>query len=120
MADKLLIVLMNTDPTKALELAAPLTQASVAAAMEYDVDILLTGPCGELASIGFAEKLPLSDNKTVYDLICDAVKAGAKLKVSTSNLDLWSGNMIPEVDETVGATYIISEAMDDDTVTFTY
>lgn len=122
MADKLLIVLMNTDPTNPSELGTPFMQASVAAAMEYDVEILLTGRSGELASVGVAEKIHFSvdSKKTVYDLMRDAVEAGAKLKICTSSLELWGDNLIPEIDETVGAAYIISEAMDDDTVTFTY
>lgn len=122
MADKLLIVLMNTDPTNPSELGTPFMQASVAAAMEYKVEILLTGRAGELASKGVAERLHFSGDskKTVYDLMRDAVDAGAKLKICTSNLDLWGDNLIPEISETVGAAYIISEAMDDDTVTFTY
>jgi predicted peroxiredoxin len=122
MADKLLIVLMNTDPTNPSELGTPFMQASVAAAMEYKVEILLTGRAGELASKGVAERLHFTGNskKTVYDLMRDAVDAGAKLKICTSNLDLWGENLIPEINETVGAAYVISEAMDDDTVTFTY
>jgi predicted peroxiredoxin len=122
MADKLLIVLMNTDPSNPSELGTPFMQASVAAAMEYDVEVLLTGRAGELANIGVAENLHFSagSKKTVYDLMCDAVEAGAKLKICASTLELWGENLIPEIDETVGAAYIISEAMDDDTVTFTY
>ena len=122
MADKLLIVLMNTDPTNPSELGAPFMQACVAAAMEYEVEVLLTGRAGELASPGVAQKLFFSEDskKTVYDLMCDAIEAGAKLKVCASNLELWGDDLIPEIDETVGAAYIISEAMDDDTVTFTY
>lgn len=122
MADKLLIVLMNTDPTNPSELGAPFMQACVAAAMEYEVEILLTGRAGELATPGVAEKLRFTDDskKTVYDLMRDAVEAGAKFKICTSNLELWGDELIPEIDETVGAAYIISEAMDDDTVTFTY
>ncbi len=122
MADKLLIILMNTDPSNPSELGTPFMQASVAAAMEYEVEILLTGRAGVLANIGVAEKLHFSENskKTVYDLMRDAVDAGAKLKICTSNLELWGDDLIPEIDETVGAAYIISEAMDEDTVTFTY
>ena len=122
MADKLLIILMNTDPTNPSELGVPFMQASVAAAMEYDVEILLTGRTGELAKPGVAENLHFTQDssKTVHDLIRDAADSGAKLKICTSNLELWGDNLIPEIDETVGAAYIISEAMDDDTVTFTY
>jgi predicted peroxiredoxin len=122
MADKLLIILMNTDPTNPSELGVPFMQASVAAAMEYDVEILLTGRAGELAKPGVADQLRFTQgsSKTVHDLIRDAVDAGAKLKICTSSFELWGDNLIPEIDETVGAAYIISEAMDDDTVTFTY
>ncbi len=122
MADKLLIVLMNTDPKNPSELGAPFQQASVAAAMEYDVEVLLTGRAGELAKKGVAENLHFTEDssKTVYDLMRDAFEAGAKFKICTSSLELWGDDLIPEIDETVGAAYIISEAMDDETVTFTY
>ena len=122
MADKLLIVLMNTDPTNPSELGAPFLQASVAAAMEYDVEVVFTGRAGELANIGVAENMQFTKDstKTVYGLMKDAVEAGAKFKICASNLDLWGENYIPEISETVGAAYIISEAMDDETVTFTY
>lgn len=122
MADKLLIVLMNTDPTNPSELGAPFLQASVAAAMEYDVEVVFTGRAGELANVGVAENLRFTNDstKSVYGLMKDAVEAGAKLKICASNLDLWGENYIPEISETVGAAYIISEAMDDETVTFTY
>jgi predicted peroxiredoxin len=122
MADKLLIVLMNTDPTSPSELGPPFMQACVAAAMEYEVEILLTGRAGELASLDVAKKLRFSagSQKTVYDLIREAVEAGAKIKICASSMELWGDELIPEISETVGAAYIISEAMDDDTVTFTY
>lgn len=122
MADKLLIVLMNTDPKNPSEVGMPFLQATVAAAMEYEVEVLFTGRAGELANQGVAEKLFINTDstKTVYDLMRDAVDAGAHFKVCTSNLDLWGDDLIPEISETVGAAYVISEAMDDETVTFTY
>lgn len=122
MADKLLIILMNTDPNNPSELGAPFMQASVAAAMEYDVEVILTGRAGELANVGVADELRFTSDsrKTVYGLMKDAVEAGAKLKICASSLDLWGENYIPEISETVGAAYIISEAMNDETVTFTY
>lgn len=122
MAEKLLVVLMNTDPSNPAELGTPFLQASVAAAMEYEVEIVLTGRAGELAKPGVAEKLYFHQGgkKSMLDMMRDAVEAGAKLKICTSSLELWGDELIPEIDETVGAAYIISEAMDDDTVTFTY
>ena len=122
MADKLLIILMNTDPSNPSELGTPFLQASVAAAMEYDVEVILTGRAGELAKPGVAERLHFTEDstKTVYGLMQEAVEVGAKLKICTTNLELWGDDMIPEISETVGAAYIISEAMDDGAVTFTY
>jgi predicted peroxiredoxin len=122
MADKLLIIMVNTDPNNGAELGAPFFQATVAAAMEYDVEVILTGRSGELAIRGVAEKLFIKpDSKqTVYDYIQEAYEAGVKFKVCTPTLDLWGDDLIPEITETIGGAYIISEAMDDNTVTFTY
>ncbi len=122
MADKLLIIMVNTDPNNGSELGAPFFQATVAAAMEYEVEVILTGRSGELAVRGVAEKLYIKpDSKqTVYDYIKEAYDAGVKFKVCTPTLDLWGDDLIPEITETIGGAYVISEAMDDNTVTFTY
>lgn len=122
MADKLIIVMVNTDPQNPSELGAPFFQATVAASMEYDVEIILTGRAGELAKKGVADKICLhaEGTKTVYDYMQEAYEAGAKFKVCTPTLDLWGDDLIPEVTETIGSAYIISEAMSDNTVTFTY
>lgn len=122
MADKLMIVMVNTDPKNGAELGAPFFQATVAAAMEYDVEVILTGRAGELAVKGVAEKLHVKEGspKSVYDFIKDAHEAGAHFKVCTPTLELWGNDLIPEIEETVGGAYVIEKAMDDDVVTFTY
>lgn len=122
MADKLLIVMVNTDPKNGAELGAPFFQATVAAAMEYEVEVVLTGRAGELAVKGVAENLYVQDGspKSVYDFIKDAKEAGVRFKICTPTLELWGEDLIPEIEETVGGAYVIGEAMDDDTVTFTY
>jgi len=122
MADKLLIVMMNTDPANPTELGAPFFQAAVAAAMEYEVEVILTGRAGELAKKGVAERLHVREGspRTVYDYIKEAHEAGVRLRVCTPTLELWGEDLIPEVEEVVGGAYLISEAMDDGTVTFTY
>jgi uncharacterized protein len=122
MADKLMIVMVNTDPRNGAELGAPFFQATVAAAMEYEVEVILTGRAGELAVKGIAEKLHVKEGspKSVYDFIKDAHEAGVKFKVCTPTLELWGEDLIPEIEETVGGAYVISQAMDDDVVTFTY
>lgn len=122
MADKLMIIMVNTDPSNPSELGAPFFQATVAAAMEFEVELILTGRSGELAKKGVAENLYVQEGstKSVYEFIKDAHEAGVVFKVCTPTLDLWGDDLIPEVEETVGGAYVISEAMDDDTVTFTY
>ena len=50
----------------------------------------------------------------------EAHLAGAKFKVCTPTIELWGDDLIPEISETVGGAYVISEAMDENTVTFTY
>ena len=57
MADKLIIVMANTDPRNGEELGAPIFQASVAAAMDYDVDVICTATSGKLMRKGVAEEL---------------------------------------------------------------
>ncbi|MEO1765712.1 DsrE family protein [Thiobacter aerophilum] len=122
MADKLMIVMVNTDPRNPAELGAPFFQATVAAAMEYDVEIILTAGAGELAKRGVAERIQIKEGsgKTVYDFMRDAHEAGVRFKVCTPTLELWGEDLIPEIEETVGGAYLIQRAMDDDTVTFTY
>jgi predicted peroxiredoxin len=122
MADKLMIIMVNTDPRNGSELGAPFFQATVAAAMDYQVEVILTARAGELAKKGVAEKLYVKEGspKSVYDFIKDAHEAGVKFKVCTPTLDLWGSDLIPEIEETVGGAYVIQQAMDDNTVTFTY
>ena len=122
MADKLLIVMVNTDPTNAAELGAPFFQAAVAAAMDYEVEVVLTARAGELAKKGVAEKLFVKEGsaKSIYDVMKDAHEAGVHFKVCTPTLDLWGNDLIPEIEETVGGAYVIQKAMDDDVVAFTY
>ena len=46
MGKKLIIVMANTDPRNGEELGAPIFQATVAAAMEYEVDVICTATVG--------------------------------------------------------------------------
>ncbi|VAW58007.1 hypothetical protein MNBD_GAMMA11-850 [hydrothermal vent metagenome] len=122
MADKLLVVMANADLARPAELLPPLLQATVAAAMEYEVEVLFTGQAGQLAIKGEAEKIVLQedDTKNVYDHIKQAKQAGVIFKVCTPALKFWGGDLIPEIEETVGGAYIINEAMEDSVVTFNY
>lgn len=122
MADKLLIVMMNADPENGPALVPPLHQACIAAAMEFEVEIVFTGRAGKLIKKGLAEKIKSSINsdKTVYDILKEAHNSGVKIKACAPVIEEIGENTIDELDEIVGGAYIISEAMDSDTVTFTY
>ncbi len=91
MASKLLIILANTDPRNGEELGAPFFQATVAAAMDYEVEVICTATAGCLMKKGVAEKLVVKPGspKSVYDFIKDAHEAGAVFKTCSPNLDLF-------------------------------
>jgi predicted peroxiredoxin len=123
--EKLLIVMVNTDPRHGAELGAPFFQATVAAAMEFDVEVVMTGGAGELAKKGVAENLYVQEgsDKSVYDFITDAHEAGVKFSACTPTLDLLGvdkSGLIDEVEEIVGGAYVITQAMDEDTCVMTY
>lgn len=122
MGNKLFILMVNTDPSDAPELGAPFVQASVARAMDYEVEVVLAARAGELAFKGVADKLFVNEgsSKSVYDFIKDAHDAGVTFKVCTPALAPWERDLIPEIEATVGGGYIIEQAMRDGVVTFTY
>lgn len=122
MANKLLIVMVNANPASGPELAAPLSQATAAASMEYDVEVVLDGMAGRLAlkDVAAAVRVREAGERNVYDMIREAHAAGAVFKVTAAVVDCWGEDFIPEINGVVGGAYIVSEAMDDETVTFTY
>jgi len=125
MAKKLIIVMANTDPRNGEELGAPLFQASVAAAMDYEVEVICTATAGRLLKKGVAEKLTVKPGspKTVYDFIKDAHEAGVKFYTCSPNLDLFDmtkDDLIPECAGIVGGAYLIEGVMEGDTKVLTY
>lgn len=125
MTKKLLIVMANTDPKNGEELGAPFFQATVAAAMDYEVEVICTATSGILMKKGVAEKLVVKPGspKTVYDFIKDAHDAGAKFMCCSPNLDLFEmtkDDLIPECEGIVGGAYLIEEVMEGDCKVLTY
>ncbi|MBU6473048.1 MAG: DsrE/DsrF/DrsH-like family protein [Alphaproteobacteria bacterium] len=119
MAKKLLIVMAHTDPHNHEELGAPIFQASVAAAMEYEVEVVCTATAGRLLKKGVAEKLFVKEGsgKSVYDFIKDAHDAGVKFLCCSPNLDLFDmtkDDLIPECSGIVGGAYLIEEIMENE------
>jgi len=125
MAKKLVIVMANTDPRNGEELGAPIFQASVAAAMEYDVEVICTATAGRLMKKGVAEKLFVKPGspKSVYDFIKDANEAGARFYCCSPNLDLFDmtkDDLIPECEGIVGGAHLIEQVMEEDCKVMTY
>ena len=117
MSKRLLIVLMNTDPRNVEELGAPFYYAAVAAAMDYEVDVLCTATAGKLMLQGVAEKLCIKpgDPKTVHDWIKEAHDQGARFWACPANLELFDKtqrDLIPECKGLMGAAAMIQDIMD--------
>lgn len=119
---KLLIIMSNSDPSHAEGCYAPLFQATIAAALSHEVEVVLTGISGQLALVDVAKNIEvnLETHSTLYDLIHEAHHAGVSFKVCNTSLEMAAKELIEEVSERVGAAYVIDEAMDDNTLTFTY
>ena len=125
MSKKLLIVMANTDPRNGEELGAPIFQASVAAAMDYEVEVICTATAGRLMKKGVAEKLHVKEgsSKTVYDFIKDAHEAGVKFLCCSPNLELFDmkqEDLIPECEGVIGGAHLIEEIMEEDCKVLTY
>lgn len=119
MAEKLVIIMVNTDPRNGEELGAPFFQATVAAAMDYQVEVICTATAGQLMKKGVAEKLVVKEGspKNVYDFIKDAHEAGVKFYCCSPNLDLFDmekEDLIPECEGIVGGAHVIEEVMEND------
>jgi predicted peroxiredoxin len=117
MTQRLLIVLVNTDPRNVEELGAPFYYAAIAAAMDYEVDVLCTATAGKLLLKGVAEKLCVKpgDPKTVYDWIKEAHDQGARFWACPANLELFDkaeSDLIPECKGLMGAATMMQQIMD--------
>ena len=122
---KLLIVLVNTDPRNPEELGAPFYHAAVAAAMDYEVDVICAATAGKLMRRGVAEAIRIKPGhaKTVYDWIRDAHKNGARFWACPANLDLFDmteADLIPECKGLMGAAAMLQNIMSDDYRVLTY
>jgi predicted peroxiredoxin len=125
MSRRLLVVLMNTDPRNPEELGAPFYHAAVAAAMDYEVDLVCTAASGKLMRRGVAEAIRIdpADPKTVLDWIREAKSQGVRLWACPANMNLSGAgtqDLIPECDGLMGAATMIQGIMDDDVRVLTY
>lgn len=122
MREKVLIVLANADCEDGVRLGTVLLQAITSAALEYEVEVILTGVCASLAEPGVAErvKVPGETESTVHDLIHEAYDAGVLFNVSPVPMLPWGNEVISEVEDVVNDGYLINQSLDEGTVVFTY
>lgn len=125
MSQRLLIVLLNTDPRNPEELGAPFYHAAVAAAMDYEVDVICTATAGRLMVKGIADGIRIKgdNDKTVYDWIRDAHDHGAKFWACPANLELFDikeSDLIPECAGMMGAAAMIRDVMEGECRVLTY
>lgn len=125
MPQKLVIILANTDPSSSEGVSAPLFQASVAAGMNYHVEVICTGTAAKLLKIGTAESILLKPDETrsIYDFIKEAHSAGVRFFCSSPGLDVCAmhkEDLIPECSGVIGAAHFIEEIMSSDCRVLTY
>jgi len=125
MTEKLIIIMANTDTRNGEELGAPIFQATVAAAMDYEVEVICTATSGRLMKEGVAEKLFVKEGspKSVYDFIKDAHEAGVKFYSCSPNLELFdmtTDDLIPECEGIVGGAHLVEQVMEENCKVLTY
>ncbi|MBV7434707.1 peroxiredoxin [Cardiobacteriaceae bacterium TAE3-ERU3] len=122
MAEKLVVIVLNSNPENQSEMVEPIYHATIAASMDYQAEIILAGRAGEIAIRGVAEGIesPRKADETIYDLLKEAYQSGVKIKVSKFVVQKWGNNLIPEVEETVSGGYIVEEIMNSNNTTLTY
>src|SRR5262249_49274811 len=99
--------------------------AAVAAAMDYEVDIICTAAAGKLMIKGVAEKIHTKDGDkmTVYDWIKEARGQGARLWMCPAKLealDMKESDLIPGCNGLMGAAAMIQDIMDGECRVLTY
>lgn len=121
MTKKLIVIMANTDPGNSEGLGTPIFQASVAAAMEYEVTVVCTATAGRLMRKGFPEMLAIKqgNSRTVYDFIKDACEAGVKFYCCSPNVESFAMNtddLIPECAGIIGSAQLIEHIMEHEDV----
>lgn len=125
MADKLVIMLLNLDLDRPGTLGAPFFQATVAAAMDLEVEIYFAAQTTRLLRQGVAEQIHPGEaqEKSVYRFMQDAHEAGCRFYACAGAMGehgLTLENAIPELDGMRGGGAFIGEVAEDNVATLTY
>ncbi len=123
---KLFILLVNTDPDHADEVAAPFYMAAAAAALGATVEVAFAGRSARLALADVATRIvthagdQAQGGHTLYDFIRMAAEQGVRFVVCSQARQSMTGALIDEIEETVGAAWMMERALADDTVTLSF
>lgn len=125
MEKKIVIMLLNLNLQHPGTLGSPFFQASVAAAMDLEVEVYFAGPTIRLLMKGFAELLypGSSQEKSLYAFMRDAHDAGARFYACAGGMTehgLSIEGAIPELDGIRGGGAFIDTITEDHVVTLTY
>jgi len=125
MTRKLLLVLVNVDPSLPTGLGVPLYHAAVAAAMDYEVDVVCTAASGRLmcGSVAASVRMREGHAKTALDWIREASANGARFWACPAALEAASAgsqDLIAECAGQMGAATLLEHAMSDDCRVLTY
>lgn len=125
MTQKLVILLLTSDPSRPSTLGAPFFQATVAAAMDIPADVFFAGECSRLLIRGTAEQIypGRGHEKSLYSFMQDAHQAGARFYACAGAMaehGLTRENAVPELDGIVGGAAFIGEAAEPGVITLTY
>lgn len=125
MADKIVIMLLNLNLDAPGTLGAPFFQATVAAAMDLEVEIYFAARTTRLLIQGEADAIypGVAKEKSVYSFMQDAHEAGVKFYACAGAMDengLTTDNAVPELDGIRGGGAFIGEVVEDGVATLTY
>ncbi len=121
MARRMLFILANAGEAGTGALASALAQATVAAAMDVAVDVAFTGDAaGVLRNQQSQALLPDGSGRTVAAALAQARELGVRLLLCSPALARFGPELEPQVDEVVGAAWLVTESLREDTVVLTF
>ncbi len=118
--DGSVFIFMTSGPDTPQRCATPFYMANIAAVMDNDVKIVFQIDGVLLAKKGVSENLKaLEGGKLIIDFLRDAKEAGVELYCCSAALDLHNmtkDDLIDEIDDVVGAAWMMDEALSADVV----
>ena len=115
-----ILIVMTSGPETPERCAAPFFFAQGAAALEAEVSMLFTMQGTQLLKQGVAENLYAKEGgRSISQFIKDTLDAGVTFYVCAASLELNNmspDDLIEDVDNLVGSTFLITQGLDADLV----